>query len=488
MLNMLAFDYGASSGRAVMGSFDGSVLGTEEIHRFSNDPVLAGGTLYWDILRLFHEMKQGLLKSRSHNISSIGIDSWAVDFGLIDENGKLIGNPVHYRDSRAEGTIEEIGKIVDRREIYEKTGIAFMVINTLNQLYAINKKEPSMLDNAKALLFIPDLLAYFLTGFQASEFTVASTSQMLNSETRQWDKDLLGAMGINTSMLKDIVEAGSILGPVNAQVQNELGIGPIPLISVGEHDTASAVVAVPAKDENYAYLSSGTWSLLGIELKQPIINDVTYSLNYTNEGGISGTTRLLKNIMGLWIYQECKRKWDSEGNTLSFDELEQKAAQKTSFKSFIDPDDIVFFGQGNMPGRVRAYCKDSGQPVPEDKFEIVRCIMESLALKYRVVIEGLEAIIGRKINVLHIVGGGCKNKMLNQFTANAIGKTVVTGPTEATAIGNLLCQLIGLGELKGLGEARELVLNSFETEIYQPEEKAAWDDAYEKFKMFVNRG
>jgi len=485
MLRMLAFDYGASSGRAVMGSFDGKVLRTEEVHRFSNDPVFAGGTLYWDFLRLFYEMKQGILKSRSHNLSSIGIDSWAVDFGLLDKNGRLLGNPVHYRDSRTDGSIEEIAKIVDKRDIYERTGIQFMVINTLNQLYAMVKEDAAAFDKAETLLFIPDLLAYFLTGHKVSEFTVASTSQMLNSVTRKWDFDLLEKLNIKTSMLPDIVEAGTVLGPLSTRVQEELGIGAVPVISVAEHDTASAVVAVPAKDENHAYLSSGTWSLLGVELNAPVINDITYNVNYTNEGGVHGTTRLLKNIMGLWIYQECKREWDEEGRKLSFDELEEEASECPPFRSFIDPDNDLFFGQGNMPRKVCAFCRDTGQHVPEDKFSIVRCIMESLALKYRMVIEGLEKITGKKINVLHIVGGGCKNRMLNQFAANATGKTVITGPTEATAIGNLLCQLMGLGEIKNLREARELVLNSFETAVYQPKNTSAWQEAYERFKMYV---
>jgi rhamnulokinase len=489
MLKVLAFDYGASSGRAILGSYDGTKLVLKEVHRFPNEPVEVNGTLYWDILGLFREMKNGLLKSRTEHgqISGIGIDTWGVDFGILDRSGQLLSNPVHYRDSRTEGMIEKACEKIPAEDIYRRTGIAFQKFNTLYQLLSMSESGSSVLKEADKLLFIPDLLSYFLTGIKSTEFTIASTSQMLSADTGTWDFDLIRSLGIRDDIFTEVIQPLTVIGEISGSLQNELGLGKVPVVAVPEHDTGSAVVSVPATGADHAYLSSGTWSLLGVESEKPVINDDTYHLNYTNEGGVNGTIRLLRNIMGLWIYQECKREWDRRGNRLGFDELEQKAEDTAPFVSLIDPDDDMFYSPGRMPEKIAEYCRKTGQPAPKDMFETTRCIMESLALKYRMVLEGLEKITGRKLDAIHIVGGGCQNKMLNRFTANSIKRPVYTGPVEATATGNIVCQLIALGELYGVAQARELIRNSFEINEYLPQDTEAWDEAYDKFKKIIGR-
>lgn len=484
MLKLLAFDYGASSGRAILGEFDGGKLQLKEMHRFPNEPVTVGDNLYWDILRLYHEMKQGILKcaaAGNRDIASIGIDTWGVDFGLLDADGKLLGNPYHYRDGRTEGMIEKACGIVEKKEIYAQTGIQFQELNTIYQLLSMKAASSPMLEKASTMLFIPDLLRYFLTGEKNSEFTIASTSQMLQHKGGSWAYSLLGKLGIPGHILTDVIEPGTIAGMLTPQVAGELGTGRIPVAAVAEHDTGSAVAAVPAAEVKYAYLSSGTWSLLGVELVSPVINDATYKLNYTNEGGFNRTVRLLKNIMGLWIYQECKRYWDKSGEVQSFEELEEAAAAEAPFQALIDPDDGSFYRPGRMPEKIREYCRRTGQSIPRTKAQTVRCIMESLALKYRMALEGLESIVGYSLPVLHIVGGGCKNTMLSQFTANAIGRQVITGPVEATAAGNLIAQLIALGEVGSLSEGRSIIGKSFAAGEYVPAHCEDWDMAYERF-------
>lgn len=481
MLNLLSFDYGASSGRAMLGQFDGSKLSLTEIHRYLNEPVQLGDSLYWDFLRLFHEMKQGILKTANagyKNIASIGIDTWGVDFGLLDSKGKLLGNPFHYRDSNTQGMMEEAFKLASQDEIYRTTGIAFQTFNSLYQLLSLKVNKSPLLENASTLLFIPDLFRYFLTGEKSCEFTIASTAQMLDAATGNWATELLEKLGLPINILPKIVPAGSIQGKLTDRLASELGIGNVPVVAVAEHDTGSAVVSVPANSDKFAYLSSGTWSLLGVESTKPVISEDAFKMNYTNEGGYNGTTRLLKNIMGLWIYQECKRAWDKTGEIVSFDELEAEAAKSEPFMCLIDVDNSVFYSPGNMPNKIRTFCKETGQRVPETKGQIVRCIMESLALKYRMALEGLEKLVGHRLPVLHIVGGGCKNKLLSQFTANAIGRPVLAGPVEATAIGNLAVQLIALGEVKNIEEARKLVKNSFPLDEYEPKDMEVWDEAY----------
>ncbi len=488
MLNLLAFDYGASSGRAILGKYDGNRLKLCEVHRFSNDPVMVNGTLYWDVLRLFYDMKQGILKLRhgeNIEIASIGTDTWGVDFGLLGSKGELLGNPVHYRDDRTSNMLQEAFKLVTKEEIYKCTGIQFTKFNTIYQLLALKLGNAHILDEARTLLFMPDLLNYFLTGIKKTEYSIASTSQMLNAKSGSWDEELLGKIGLPFDILTDIMQPGQIMGTISKLLCEELVINEIPVVSVAEHDTASAVMAVPSINGKYAYLSSGTWSLLGTEVSAPLINEKSFRLEYTNEGGFGNTIRLLKNIMGLWIFQECKRTWDKTGEKLSFDELESMAELCEPFKCFIDPDDDLFYSPGNMPEKIIQYCEKTGQPIPEGKGEIVRCIMESLAYKYRMTMEGLEDILGYKIPVLHIVGGGCKNLLLNRFTANALGRPVVTGPVEATAAGNLICQLIALGELSDINEARKLIARSFVPGEYLPSETEEWEDAYGKFRKAI---
>ena len=483
-LNMIAFDLGASSGRGLIGRFNGSRLEVEDLHRFSNDPVDVAGHTYWDVLRLYWEMQQGLLKfanSGQGEIASIGIDTWGVDFGLLDSKGLLMGNPYHYRDIRTEGMFEEAFKRVSKEEIFNRTGIAFQKFNTLFQLLSMQLNQPEILDNASTMLFMPDLLTYFLTGEKMTEFTEASTSQMLDATSGKWSNELLEAMGIPNHFLTDIDYPGSPRGKIKKDIAELLGINEAPVFAVATHDTGSAVAAVPAMSDNYAFLSSGTWSLMGIEVDKPIINEKTLKWNYTNEGCVGGRYRLLKNIMGMWIFNECKREWDRRGEVFSYKDLDAMAEQSTAFVAFIDCDDDLFYHARNMPEKIQQFCKETGQTVPESKGEIVRCIYECMALKYRWSFERLEEIQGHSLDVLHMVGGGIKNRMLNQFTANVLKKPVICGPIEATAIGNLMVQAMALGEVKNQGEMRQLVKDSFPTEDYLPRNTDAWDDAYERY-------
>jgi rhamnulokinase len=488
MLKLLAFDYGASSGRAMLGKFNGKKLELSEIHRFSNDPIMVNGSFYWDVLRLFHELKLGIIKCAKNgdqDLAGIGVDTWAVDFGLLDAKGDLLGNPYHYRDSRIEGMIELAASRVPKEEIYNSTGIAFLKFNTLYQLLAMKEKNSPLLDKAKTLLMIPDLLNYFLTGEKISEYTNASTTQMVNAKSRNWDRELLQRIGVPDHILTEIIGAGTVLGKLKGDVAAELNVERLPVIAVAEHDTGSAVASVPAFDGKFAFLSSGTWSLMGFESVIPVINETTYSLNYTNEGGINNTYRLLKNIMGLWILQECKRDWDKTGEALGFGELEKLAEDAAPFGSLIDPDNDLFYSPGRMPEKIREFCKQTGQKLPASKGEVVRCVMESLALKYRMVVQGLEKIVGYSLPVIHVVGGGSQNIMLNKFTANATGKLVVAGPVEATAIGNLVAQLMALKEVANLNEARMVVRNSFPMQEYKPVDTAMWDEVYQRFVSLV---
>jgi len=488
MVKVLGFDYGASSGRAMLGIFDGEKIILEEVHRFSNDPIKINGTLYWDILRLYHELKTGIIecKKKGHgDISAIGIDTWGVDFGLLDENGNLLQNPVHYRDNRTDDMMEQAFSILSKKEIYNETGIQFMQFNTIFQLLALSKQQPDLLKRAKSMLFIPDLLNYFLTGNKYSEYSIASTSQMLNINTREFDKELLSKLNIPTHFLQKIIESGTKVGNLKEEICDEVGIKSIPVIAVASHDTGSAVISVPATDDNFAFLSSGTWSLLGTELKKPVVNNLAFDMDYSNEGGFNKTIRFLKNIMGLWIYQDCRREWNKEGKIYEFDDLEAEARALEPFKCLIDPDNSMFYHPGHMTEKIQQFCKNTNQYVPTKKGEIVRCIIESLALKYKYVYERLEEVVGHEIPKLHIVGGGCKNKMISQFTANALNKEVTTGPIEATATGNIVAQLIALGEIKDIKHGREIIRNSFEVKTYKPENVEKWNEMYKYFEQNI---
>ena len=485
-MKVLAFDFGASSGRAILGEFDGSRLSLSELHRFSNDPVEINGTLYWDVLRLFFELKQGLLESKKQghdDIASIGIDTWGVDFGLLDKQGRLLSNPVHYRDGRTEHMMEKAFEIMPRNEMYAQTGLQFMQFNTLFQLMALREQQPELLAQADTLLFTPDLFTYFLTGKKICEYTIASTSQMLNPKTRAWNENVLRALNIKTDMLLPLTPAGTAAGTLSEKIISELGLKSNPaVISVAQHDTASAVMAVPASEEHFAYISSGTWSLLGSETNTPYMDAAAAELNFTNEGGYNGTTRLLKNIMGLWIIQELRREWLKQGMDYSFGQMAQSAE---GFKCFIDPDDSLFMPQNNMSGRIKEYCRRTNQFVPEHPAEIIRCVLESLALKYRMSLEGLEKILDYSLPVLHVVGGGCQNAALNRFTASAIDRPVIAGPVEATAIGNIMCQLIALKAVPDIKTARRIIADSFQSVTYKPENPEKWDEAYKRFKALV---
>lgn len=484
-LNLLAYDLGASSGRAILGEFDGSTISLKELHRFSNDPVHVGGHMYWDVLRLFYEMKQSLAIAGKTRIDSIGIDTWGVDFGLLDKKGRLLGNPIHYRDSLTDGMPEAAFGIMSKEQIFDQTGLAFMKFNTLYQLLAMKNSENPIYDMAGTLLFMPDLLSYFFTGEIGTEYTIASTSQMTDPRTRNWSSDILSSFGLRSDILTPITEPCSVRGKLLPELSKELLIpSGIPVVAVASHDTASAVAAVPAESDDFAYLSSGTWSLLGAEVHMPRISEDVMAANYTNEGGIDGTCRLLKNIMGLWIFQECKREWDRE-KVESFTDLIKYAEASKPFIAMFDPDDTVFLPPGDMIARIQTYCKNSGQRVPETKGEITRVIFESLAMKYRWGIEKLQRIWGHSVNALHIVGGGSRNALLNQFTANVLGVPVIAGPSEATAIGTLLVQAMALGEIGSLVELRHVVGASFPTDVYAPEDTAIWQDAYGRFLILL---
>lgn len=483
---VLAFDFGASSGRAMLGRFDGRRIELEEVHRFTNDPVQVGDTLYWDILRLFHEVKQGLVKAKAFGpISSLGIDTWGVDFGLIDREGRLLENPVHYRDARTYGVMEQVFQIVPKDEVYRRTGIQFMHFNTLFQLFALKCKRPDLLARASRMILMPDLFLYLLTGTMQSERSMASTGALLDARTGDWAMDLLNRLGLPTEILCPLVDAGTPAGTLSRQICDELGIQPMAAISVASHDTGSAVVSVPATGEDFVYISSGTWSLMGIESQTPLINDKTFGYNFTNEGGYGRTTRFLKNIMGLWLIQESRRQWIREGDSPSYADLEREALACRPFSCLIDPDDASLGAPGDMPGRIRELCRKTGQHVPASRGEVVRCIYESLALKYRVTKDQIEEISGKKYPRLHVVGGGTKDGLLSQFTANATGSTVIAGPIEGTALGNIAVQLMTSGAIGSLAEARQIIAASTDLRYYEPQDQSEWSAALEKYRRCI---
>lgn len=488
-LKMLGIDLGASSGRGIIGSFNGDKLTLAENHRFPNEPVIQNGSFCWDILRIFHEIKTSIRKTvlDGEDIASIGIDTWGVDYGYIDKNGKLMSNPYHYRDERNSNIMEYVDKILPIREIYGKTGIQPLNFNTIFQLAADMRDNKYLPENADKMLFIPDLLGYFLTGNAATEYTIASTGAVLSADTRNYEFELIEKLGIPKNIFADIVEPGYNLGSMLPQVLEETGSCRANVVKIASHDTASAVIAVPSKEKSFVYISSGTWSLMGTELASPVISDESLANGLTNEGGVFGTIRHLKNIMGLWILQESRRQWKREGKDYGFAELSQYAIASKPLKSIINPNDPIFSAPGNMPERIAEYCKKTNQPVPETVGETVRCIVESLALCYRQTTEGLSSVLPEAPAAIHIVGGGSQDTLLCQLTANACDLPVYAGPVEATAIGNISMQTIAKGELSGLSEARELVARSFELKVYEPDKNTAaiWDDAYERFLKLI---
>lgn len=484
---VLALDLGASGGRAILATYENGKITLSEVHRFSNDPVFVNGTLYWDILRLLHEIKQGMLKaSHAGGYDSIGIDTWGVDFGLLDAKGNLLENPVHYRDKRTAGKAEKAFKTLSREAIYNATGIQFMDINTLYQMLALQNDRPELLEKADRMLFIPDLLNYFLSGVQASEYSIASTSQMLDAEKRQWSNEIFDAFSLPMHLLKPVVPTGTVLGVVSEEICQELGIQSAKVIAVAGHDTACAVVATPALEKDFIFISCGTWSLFGTELDEPLIDEKSTRYNMTNEGGYGGNIRFLKNIIGTWLIQECRRQWKREGLEYSYAELETMALACEPFQSLIDPDDPSFVAPGNIPERIRNWCAQNGQKVPETIGQVVRCIYESLALKYRKTFENVMDCTGKEYGTIHLVGGGAKDGLLCQMTASSCNRKVMAGPIEATALGNCAVQLMALGELPDLQAARRVILEAEAIKTYLPVETEVWNQAWERFKLLLN--
>lgn len=486
--NFVAFDLGAESGRAILGTLANGKLTLEEKHRFPNPTGRLRNHLHWNLLSQWEELKTGLRIAAAGGlpIDGIGVDTWGVDYGLLGPGGSLLANPYCYRDSRTDGIMERTFRRIGREKLYELTGLQFMQFNTLFQLLAAQEQEPQILDFAETMLFVPDLFNYLFTGVRRAEYSIASTSQMLDPHTGKWAMGLIKQLGIPSKLLPDIVPSGTVLGPLAADVQKECSVGPIPVIAPACHDTASAVAAVPvAGDGSWCYISSGTWSLMGVELERPIVNEKAQKYNYTNEGGVGGSIRFLKNIMGLWLVQECRRQFKRDGADHTYSELTQMAERCKPCVSLIDPDHAPFLSPGDMPNKIAAFCKETRQPAPTSRGEFVRTCLDSLALTYRRTLEGLEDILGRRIDMIHIVGGGTQNHLLNQMTADACNRPVITGPIEATAIGNLLVQAMATGDIDSLADARAVVRNSFEVKRYDPTNPKAWDEAYARFRSIA---
>lgn len=488
--NYLALDLGAESGRAIIGIINEGKLSLNEVHRFINGPVRLPDGLHWDVLRLWSEIKTGIASAVKNGtkLDGIGLDTWGVDFALLDRNSTLLGNPFHYRDARTDGMLDEAFRLIPREAIFENTGIQFMQINTLYQLLSMVLSKSPLLDVAQTFVTIPDLFNYWLSGQITCEFTNATTTQCYDPRQREWAWQVLETLGIPKHIFRPVIQPGTVLGPLLPAVAEETGTTRIPVIAPACHDTGSAVVAVPAGKKDFAWISSGTWSIMGAETNQPVISAQTLKYNFTNEGGVFGTWQLSKNIMGLWLVQECKRTWARQGENLTYDELTRLAAEARPFLAVIDTDDSNFLHPDDMPAHIQAYCQQTGQHVPHTKGEIVRVVLESIALKYRWVLERLEDVTGTRLEPLHIIGGGIKNHLLNQFAADATGCTVITGPDEATAIGNILMQAIALGHLSTLDKARSIVRHSFEQVIFEPGGRDAWDEAFARLLDLLGGG
>jgi rhamnulokinase len=483
-----AVDLGATSGRTIIGKLGDERIQLEELTRFDNNLIETGGHFYWDIYALYFEIIKGLklVAQRHISITSIGIDTWGVDFVCIGKDGAILRNPLAYRDPHTFGMMERyFNKEVDKKTVYDITGIQFMNFNSLFQLYTMKENGDSAFQHADSILFMPDALSYMLTGKKVCEYTIASTSEMLNPKTKDLDEKLLASVGLKRSAFGKMTNPAVEIGPLTEEVQKMTGLGAIPVIAVAGHDTGSAVAAVPAKDEKFAYLSSGTWSLMGIETQEAIINEKSYQLNFTNEGGIEGTTRFLKNICGMWLYERCRKEWTDAPK--SHAELQAEAVKQPAFQSLINPDDPMFANPSSMVEAIQSYCRTTGQHVPEGYAEICRCIFDSLALRYRQVFGYLKEMASFPIEVLHIIGGGSLNNFLNQFTANSTGATVLAGPQEGTALGNIMLQAKASGEVKDVWDMRRIIANSLELKKFEPQDKAEWDAAYEKYLTVVNK-
>ena len=477
-----AVDLGATSGRTIVATIENEKIQLEELTRFDNNLIQTGGHFYWDIYALYFEIIKGLklAAQRQLNICSIGIDTWGVDFVCVGKDGALLRNPLAYRDPHTFGMMEDYFEhVIDKKKVYDITGIQFMNFNSLFQLYAMRKNNDSALANAEKILFVPDALGYMLTGKMVCEYTIASTSQILDPKTKELSPELLESVGLTPAHFGEMTNPATVIGQLTEEVQQMTGLGALPVVAVAGHDTGSAVAAVPARDEHFAYLSSGTWSLMGIEAKDAIINELSYERNFTNEGGIEGTTRFLKNVCGMWIYERCRKEWTDAPK--SHTELQAEAMRQPAFQCFINPDDKAFANPPSMVDAIQNYCRETGQKVPEGYAEICRCIFESLAMRYRQVFDYLKEMASFPIEVLHIIGGGSLNNYLNQFTSNSLGVKVLAGPQEGTALGNIMLQAKASGEVKDIWEMRRIIANSLELKEFLPQDKQLWDEAYERY-------
>lgn len=479
----LAFDLGAESGRAVLAQLHDSILTIDEVHRFPNEPVTCGASTHWDTPRLWWEIRSALSTVEDTRLSGIGVDTWGVDYALIGEDGELLQNPYHYREPGNVAAMAEVLRRMPREEIYAATGIQFMPINTLNQLFVASNQRPRLLAAADRLLMVPDLFNYWLTGRALCEFTIASTTQMVCAQRRTWATDLMDRLGLPSRLPAEIIEPGSIIGPLRPGVAAFDAHAGTPVIASASHDTAAAVAGIHAR-ETTAFLSSGTWSLLGIELDAPILTPKALQLNFSNEGGVERTTRLLKNVMGLWMLQCCRRSWAEMGRRFTYGELMEAAGREPGFQHLIDPDDGSFIRPDDMPAAIDVFCRRTGQPCPTSAGRYARAILDSLALKYRLVVRNLETLTGRRLEEIRIVGGGSKNRLLNQFTANATGLRVLAGPSEATALGNIAVQMLATGAVSSLKDARAIIDRSFPTEIFEPQDTEPWDSNADRFRQY----
>ena len=490
----LAIDLGAESGRVMAGIFDGQHIRLEELHRFSNGPVNVADTLRWDLLRLWSQIQIGLQKAAARfgqGIVSVGVDTWGVDFVLLSKTGEMLGQPYHYRDARTRGVMEQTFQRVPRAEVFASTGLQFMEINSLYQLLAMNQSNPALVEMADKFLMIPDFFHWLLSGSRVVEFTNATTSQMYHPTNRNWSVDMLGKLGLPTQMFPEVVAPGTKLGRLREDVARRAGLPRLDVVAPATHDTGAAIAAVPTErtgSANWAYISSGTWSLMGLELPHAVLTQRALELNVTNEGGIDGTYRLLKNIMGLWLVQECRKSFERNGSPYDYGLLAQVARDARPFRAFVDPDSPAFLAPHDMPEAIRDWCRHTNQEIPDTEGGLIRCALESLALKYRMVLGWLEELSGEKTDVIHIVGGGTQNELLNQFTANATGRTVITGPVEATALGNVLVQARTSGTVGSLGQIREIVRASSTMQRYEPQNTSQWNDAYGRFIELVKKG
>ncbi len=483
----IAFDLGAESGRTLLGTLEDGKLSVREVNRFPNKMIQVSGHLHWNAFELFEHMKAGMAKCAGEDVKSVGVDTWGVDFALLDKQGNVLGLPFSYRDHRTDGAVDSFLTKIQREKLHVLTGLQILWVNTVYQLEAMVRDKSPLLQIASDLLFMPDFFHYLMTGIKKTEFSFATTSQLYNPNTRAWCPEVFEALGLPVSLMQEIIPPSTVVGPLLGHVAKETGLGEIPVVAVATHDTGSAVAAVPATGDDWAFISSGTWSIVGVLTDKPVTNEISLAGNFSNEGASGGNIRLLKNINALWLLQQCRRSWSPDGS-LSYDEIRAMAELATGLTAFVDPDFAGFANPADMPTAICEFCRSTGQKVPSTKSEIARVVMESIALKYRSVVDKLRVMHGKPINRVHVMGGGTRNELLNQFAADAMGLPVLTGPLEATAIGNLLLQAKALGYVKSDEEIREVVRNSFEVKTYEPSGSAEWARAYERFKEIEGKG